>query len=54
MSFVIAVQGGLLGNFLSTGGACPLRGEGASKSRGGAENFDEFCKNVMEKFIRIE
>ena len=40
--------GGGLGNFWHTGGAGPLGG--APKSRGGAEDFDEFCKNVREKF----
>ena len=26
----------------------------APKSRGGAEDFDEFCKNVIEKFSNIQ
>ena len=33
------------------GGAGPLGG--APKSRG-AEDFDEFCKNVIEKFSNIQ
>ena len=27
---------------------------GAPNSRGGAEDFDDFCKNVIEKFLKIE
>ena len=42
-----------LRNSWPTGGAGPLGG--APKSRGeGAEDFDEFCKNVLEKFSKIE
>ena len=33
-------------------GGCPFRG-GAPKSRGGAEDFCEFCKNVIKKFSKI-
>ena len=44
--------GGGLGNFWSAGGAAPLGG--AQKSRKGAEDFDEFGKNVLEKFSKIE
>ena len=43
---------GGLGNFWYTGGLA-LQGE-APKSRGGAEDFDEFGKNVLEKFLKIK
>ena len=36
---------------MSTGGTDSLGG--APKSRG-AEDFDEFCKNVIEKFLKIK
>ena len=42
--FSVRVVG--LGNFWSSGeGAAPL---------GGAEDFDKFCKNVIEKFSKIK
>ena len=40
------------GKFLVRRGAAPLGG--APKSRGGAEDFDKVCKNVIEKFSKIE
>ena len=46
------IPSGGLGNFWSAGGAVPLGG--APKSRGGAEDFDKFCKNVIEKFSKIK
>ena len=39
-------------NFWSTGGSGPLGR--APKSWGGAEDFDEFGKNELEKFSKIE
>ena len=46
---------------LAAGGAVGFRKfseifclQGALKSRGGAEDFDKFCKNVIEKFLKIE
>ena len=41
-----SVKKGGLGIFWSTGGAGPL---GGAPNLGGAEEFDEFCKNLMEK-----
>ena len=34
------------------GGAGPLGG--GLQSRGGAKDFDEFCKNVIWEFLKIE
>ena len=45
--------GGGAGKFLVYRGGWPFRG-GAPKSRGGAENFDKFVKNVLEKFSKIK
>ena len=43
---------GEAGKFLVYRGGCRFRG--ALKSRGGAEDFDEFCKNVIEKLSNIQ
>ena len=50
MIFVNFPLGGLE-NFWHTGWAGPL---GGLKNLGGAEDFDEFCKNVIEKFSNIQ
>ena len=45
--------GGGLGNFWSAGGgATPLGG--GLQNLGGAEDFDNFCKNVIQKFSKIK
>ena len=52
------LQGGLVifGNFPLEGAAGKFLvcRDGAPKSRGGAEDFDKFCKNVIEKFSKIK
>ena len=39
------------GKFLVCRGATPL---GGLQNLGGAEDFDKFCKNVIEKFSKIK
>ena len=52
MIFGNFLLGGRAGKFLVYMGADPL-GK-APKSRGGAEDFDDFGKNVLEKFSKIQ
>ena len=48
--------GGLMifGNFQLGGAGKFLVCRGGSKIWGGAEDFDKFCKNVIEKFSKIK
>ena len=52
-NFPLGVGGGGGGGWEIFGlqGGYPFRGGGAPKSRG-AEDFDKFCKNVIEKFFK--
>ena len=44
--------GGGAGKFLVCRGGYPFRG--GLQNLGGAEDFDKFCKNVIEKFSKIK